>query len=254
MKLKGLSCCWLMLWRIVLAVFMVNLFFPMTAQAEGVIYAGQFSAANPDDRLPTEWKPLVFKKITSHTRYSLVKDGTTLVIKAISNASASGLIRKIRINPEKYPVIQWRWKAANILNKGDVTEKAGDDYAARVYVTFEYDPERTSLFDKAMIQLGRLIHGEHPPIATINYIWANKAPMETIVPSPYTKLDMMIVVETGKESLNHWVLEERNIFNDFVTAFGKKPPMISGVAIMTDSDNTKESAIAFYGDILFKQR
>jgi len=68
------------------------------------------------------------------------------------------------------------------------------------------------------------------------------------------KLDKMIVIESGKESLNNWVIEERNIFDDYVMAFGEKPPMISGIAIMTDSDNTRESAIAFYGDILFKQK
>ena len=243
-----------MFWRIVFPMLMLNGFVPMTSQAAGMIYAGQFSAANPGDRLPPEWKPLTFEKITSHTHYSLVKDGDTLVIKAVSNASASGLIRKIRINPEKYPVIRWRWKASNILKKGDVTKKGGDDCAARVYVTFEYDPERAGVFEKAMYQLGRLIYGEHPPIATINYIWANKAPVGTIVQSPFTKLDKMIVVESGEESLNNWVIEERNIFDDYVMAFGEKPPMISGIAIMTDSDNTRESAIAFYGDILFKQK
>ena len=142
----------------------------------------------------------------------------------------------------------------HVLKKGDVTTKEGDDYAARVYVTFEYDPKTASLFETALVKLGRLIYGEDPPIATINYIWANKAPVGTIVQSPFTKLDKMIVVETGEVSLNRWITEERNIFDDYVKAFGEPPPMVSGVAIMTDSDNTKESAIAFYGDILFKQK
>ena len=243
-----------MFWRIVLPMIMLNGFVPMTSQAADIIYAGQFSAANPGDRLPPEWKPLTFEKIASHTHYSLVKDGDILVIKAVSNASASGLIRKIRIDPEKYPVIQWRWKVSNILKKGAVAKKGGDDCAARVYVTFEYDPERAGIFEKAMYQLGKLIYGKHPPIATINYIWANKAPVGTIVQSPYMKLDKMIVVESGKESLNNWVIVERNIFDDYVMAFGEKPPRISGIAIMTDSDNTRESAVAFYGDILFKQK
>jgi hypothetical protein len=64
----------------------------------------------------------------------------------------------------------------------------------------------------------------------------------------------MIVVESGKDSLNTWITEERNLFDDYVAAFGVKPPMISGIAIMTDSDNTKESATAFYGDILFRKK
>ena len=61
----------------------------------------------------------------------------------------------------------------------------------------------------------------------------------------------MIVVESGENGKNTWKSEERNIINDYQQAFGSKPPMISGVAIMTDTDNTKESAITFYGDIIF---
>jgi hypothetical protein len=64
---------------------------------------------------------------------------------------------------------------------------------------------------------------------------------------------MMIIVESGEEKLNQWVSEERNVTEDYQLAFEQDPPMISGVAIMTDTDNTGESATAYYGDILFKQ-
>jgi hypothetical protein len=63
----------------------------------------------------------------------------------------------------------------------------------------------------------------------------------------------MIVVESGGSMLNQWVSEERNIYEDYKKAFGDEPPAISGVAIMTDADNTGESAIAYYGDIVFKK-
>ena len=65
---------------------------------------------------------------------------------------------------------------------------------------------------------------------------------------------VMIVVESGETKLRQWVSEERNVFEDYEKAFGKKPPMITGVAIMTDTDNTGESATAYYGDIVFKRR
>ena len=64
----------------------------------------------------------------------------------------------------------------------------------------------------------------------------------------------MIVVESGPAKLNTWITEERNVYEDYKRAFGEEPPMISGVAIMTDTDNTGESAEAYYGDILFKKR
>jgi hypothetical protein len=64
---------------------------------------------------------------------------------------------------------------------------------------------------------------------------------------------MMIVVQGGAENLNAWVEEERNILEDYRKAFHEEPPMISGVAIMTDTENTEESATAYYGDILFRK-
>ncbi len=75
--------------------------------------------------------------------------------------------------------------------------------------------------------------------------------MGTIVSNPFTSRIKMIIVESGAEKLNQWVSEERNVYEDYLKAFGEEPLMISGVAIMTDTDNTGESAIAYYGDIQF---
>ena len=78
--------------------------------------------------------------------------------------------------------------------------------------------------------------------------------MGTTVPNPYTNQVHMIVVESGSTKLNTWITEEHNVYEDYKRAFGQEPPMISGVAIMTDTDNTGESAEAYYGDIVFKKR
>ena len=223
------------------------------SQSSPVIEVGMFSKEQAGEGIPTDWKPLFFKKIERHTIYTLVKDGETVVIKAVADSSASGLIREIRINPGEYPIVQWRWKVSNILKKADVHKKEGDDYPARIYITFEYDPSKLGFFAKAKYETVRLFYGQYPPLAAINYIWEGRAPVGTIVPNPYTDRAMMIVVETGESKVNQWVCEERNLFEDYKKAFDGNPPMISGVAIMTDTDNTGESATAFYGDILFKK-
>src|SRR4030042_2006854 len=98
------------------------------AQSPTVIEVGKFSAATVGDTLPPDWKPLTFKKIEKHTTYTLVKDDDTVVIKAVAEASASGLTREIKINPKEYPILQWRGKGNNILKKGDVGTKEGDNY------------------------------------------------------------------------------------------------------------------------------
>jgi len=222
-------------------------------QSPQVIEVGKFSTENVQDILPSGWKPLVFKKIKKHTAYKLVKDGDITVVKAISHASASGLTRQITLNPREYPIVKWRWKVENILEKGDVHSKKGDDYPARIYITFEYEASRLSLPERAKYQAMKLIYGQYPPLAAINYIWEGRTPIGTIVPNPYTSRVMMIVVESGGEKLHQWVDEEHNVYEDYKKAFGEEPPLISGVAIMTDTDNTGESATAYYGDIQFKK-
>jgi hypothetical protein len=223
------------------------------AQPSPAIDVGRFSAAEEGRSLPEGWKPLTFKNIEKHTVYSLVKDGETVVVKAESRASASGLIREIKINPKEYPFVRWRWKVENILKKGDVRKKEGDDYPARIYITFEYDPKKLSVVERAKYGLVKAFYGQYPPLAAINYIWESLSPKGVMVPNPFTDRVMMFVVESGEEKLNQWVNEERNVYEDYKKAFGEEPPPISGVAIMTDTDNTGESAVAFYGDIVFKK-
>jgi len=236
-----------------LMIALLNLSPSVFAQLQNVIDVGKFSAATTGKGFPDGWKPLAFKKIEKHTTYTLVKDDHTVVVKAVAEASASGLTREIKINPKEYTIVQWRWKVMNILKKGDVHRKEGDDYPARIYITFEYDPSKLSFFEKTKYQAIRLLYGEYPPLAAINYIWESKASIGTMVPNPYTDRVMMFVVESGAAKLNQWVVEERNVYEDYKKAFHAEPPMISGVAIMTDTDNTGESATAYYGDILFEK-
>jgi hypothetical protein len=242
--------------KMIVAAMMISLFAlgcPVAAQSPPTLEVGNFSGESAENKLPQGWKPLTFKGIERLTTYTLVKDGETMVVKAVANGSASGLIREIRIDPKEYPFVQWKWKIGNNLQKADVHTKEGDDYPARLYITFEYDSSRVGFFEKLRFDTIRLFYGRYPPLAAINYIWESKAPVGTIVPNAYTSRVMMIVVESGAGKLNEWMSEERNVYEDYRKAFGEEPPMISGLAIMTDTDNTGESATSYYGDILFKK-
>lgn len=221
------------------------------AQPPGYLDAGLFSSAKITGNLPAGWEPMTFSKIERHTDYSLVNADGTVVVKAVSNQSASGLTRAVSIDPAIYPVIHWRWKVDNILQKGDVANKDGDDYSARIYITFALDPDRAGYLERLKHEASRLIFGQDVPYRAISYIWGSNSPTGTMVANPYTDRVMMFVVEGGDEKVRQWVTEKRNVHEDYKQAFGEEAPMISGVAIMTDTDNTRESAIAWYGDIIF---
>ena len=224
------------------------------AQSPGPLEAGLFSTAMAGDALPHGWQPLTFSRIERQTDYSLVDAAGPVVVKAVSNQSASGLTRVIAVDPAAYPVIQWRWKVNNVLLKGDVSSKAGDDYPARIYISFAFDPERASYLQRLEYKAARLVLGKDVPYRAISYIWGSSSPVGTMIANPYTDRVMMFVVQSGRGKSGQWISEERNVYEDYQQAFGEEPTMISGVAIMTDTDNTEESAVAWYGDIVFRNK
>lgn len=220
------------------------------AQNPSTLEIGKFSAASEGAALPDGWKPLTFPKIPKQTRYEVVKDGGRLVVKAVSEASASGLTKQVKINPKEFSIVRWQWKVENLLQTSDVMRKDGDDYPARLYITFEYDPDKVTVGKKLKYKAGRVLFGDIP-IAAINYVWERKAPVGAVIDNAYTDFVKMVVVESGPQKVGIWMDEERNIYEDYTKAFGEEPSMINGVAIMSDTDNTKERATAYYGDITF---
>ena len=116
----------------------------------------------------------------------------------------------------------------------------------------EYNPRKLNLLERAKYEAARLIYGEYPPLCAIVYVWGNKTPKESVVPNAYSDKAVMIMVESGASHLNQWITFTRNIYEDYKSIFQENPPLISGFAIMTDTDNTGESAVAYYGDIVLR--
>jgi hypothetical protein len=219
------------------------------AQGPPVLEVGRFST-EAEGGLPQGWTPLTFPKVARHTTYTLVKDRDTVVVKAVSQASASGLIKAVRLDPREYPILRWRWKIEHLLKTADITTKNGDDYPVRLYITFEYDPAKIPLRKRAKYLAAKALLGDIP-IAALNYVWDAKAPQGLFIDNAYTDFAKMVVVRSGSTEVGRWVEEERNVYEDYRVAFGGDPPAINGVAIMSDTDNTGESAVAYYGDIVF---
>lgn len=210
---------------------------------------GAFSLADPADPLPADWQLLTFPGIETHTRYRLIRDQDTLVVQAQSQAAAAGLIRYVKFDAQHYAWLSWRWKITHVLKKGDLHRKEGDDYPARLYVAFEFEPQRASWWEKMVHAVAGASAGRELPGTTLSYIWANRAAHGMLADNPYTDRVKMIVLQSGNAQANQWISEKRNIFEDYRQAFGHAPPPATGVAIMTDTDNTGESTTACYGDI-----
>jgi len=201
-----------------------------------VIFLVNFVTASLADELPVSrfateglagWEPKVFKGLTD---YKLAHENGRNVLRAHSRGTASGLIKKVNLDPQRFRYLRWSWKVAGILEKGDEKTKAGDDYAARVYVVF---PGRFFWQTKA-----------------INYIWANRLGVGQSIPNAFTGNAMMVAVESGQARAGQWLTEERDILADYRHLFNEEPRKIGAVAIMTDTDNTGSEATAWYGEIV----
>jgi len=181
--------------------------------------------------IKAEW---ISKSFKGYTEYIWTKENGKPFVKATSNNAASGLIYRIIYDPQKYPYITWIWKADKIITSGDATQKSKDDYSARIYIAFP-----SLFFWNSKI---------------INYIWANKLPVNQNIPSAYTSSSIMVSVESGPANTGKWITETRNLYEDYIRFFGKKPRKVAAIAIMTDTDDTGESTSAGYGPILVCSR
>jgi len=211
---------------------------PASAGEKTVLWTENFdSLAN--------WRELFFPKIKKHSVYSIEQNNGHHVLRTESHASASAIVYKDSFNVYEYPKARWRWKVMNLYAKGDPRTKEGDDYPVRVYVMFEYDPEKAGFFDRLKYSMAKKLYGEYPPQCTLSYVWASKEDPQTVITSPYTGKAMMVLLEKGPSKVGMWQDEEVDIMADYQKAFGTRPPINARIAIMNDSDNTGESAVSF---------
>ena len=165
--------------------------------------------------------------------YQLVTQGEQTVVKATSQATASGLFKKMRIDLQQTPYLNWRWRVDNPLQALDEQTKPGDDYGARVYVVVD----------------GGLFFWK---TKAINYVWASSSPKGKSWPNAFAgKSAMMLALRSSTDTPATWYQEKRNVAADLKEFFGTEIRYIDAVAIMTDTDNSGQETIAYYGDIFF---
>jgi hypothetical protein len=211
-----------------------------SAGAEGktILFREDFSTLD-------DWKPFFFPKIKKHSDYTIEKENEHRYLKAESNASASAIVYKHAFNVYDWPKAKWRWKVKNVYAKGDPRTKEGDDYPLRVYVMFEYDPDKAGFGERFTYGLAKTLYGEYPPHSSLSYVWASKEEQDRIITSPYTDRARMVLVEKGTGMTGAWVDEEVDIGEDYEKAFKTKPPARARIAVMNDSDNTGESSVSY---------
>ena len=209
------------------------------AQASGTILL--------DERFHTleRWQPLLFPKISRHSTYTLDRCEGGPCLRMESNDSASALVLKQSFDVYQHPVLSWSWKVSNVYRKGDSARKEGDDYPARLYVMFAYDPDQASLGKQLQYGMAKALYGQYPPDSSISYIWDNRPGDAAYIVNAYTDQARMIPVSAGSEGVGSWREYRVDILRDYRQAFGRNPPATASLAVMIDSDDTHEQATAW---------
>jgi Protein of unknown function (DUF3047) len=209
-----------------------------------------FSWAAPGSRLPPGWRIVTLPHVPA-ARISLESDAGVTVLRVQSDAAAGTAAHGLALDAVTRPRLSWRWKVDRVIAHADLARRDGDDFAARVYVFFDVPASELPWGERVKLRLARLIHGSEVPSAGLCYVWDNHHPVGTIVPNPYAPHVRTFVLESGEREAGHWVPERRDLDADFRAAFPHRSsavPRITGIAAGNDTDQTGESASAWFGD------
>lgn len=183
------------------------------------------------------------------TQFKSVRHGGRLALSADSRGSASMLRKQVRVAPEHLHSVAFSWKVPALIDGSDIALRDHDDSPVRVVLAFDGDRSRMSGRDRAMSELAQALTGEPMPYATLMYSWCKHRPVGSVIHNPRTDRIRTLVVESGPRRLNQWLDYERDVAADYERAFGEKPGALIGIAVMTDSDNTRSAARAWYGPV-----
>ena len=215
----------------------------------------EFSASAAGAVLPGGWQKWTLARFKKPTTYDLVKQDGATVVEARADGSASGLLHPLdRLDPLQYRALGWRWKIEDLIKNQDNTRSATEDSAVRLVVRFDGDASKLDFGERMFSAQVKAVTGRELPYATLVYIWARNSPVESVITSRHTERIKMIVAESGREHIGAWQDVRRDVYEDFKRAYGEEPGPITGIGIMTDTDNTGEKTRAWYGDIRLIRR
>ena len=199
------------------------------------LYAEEVKVFEFTDKELSELTVRKVRGADNKTTYSVGSNDNGNYLKAIADNAASGLGKEIKIDLNKTPFINITWKIEKDIPGIDETTKKGHDFAARVFVIKKTGA--TALSNRA-----------------VNYVFSSNQDVGSNSPSPYTKKSVDNVLATTKTKLNEWVTVKANVKEDFKKFHNLDVNELDGIAIMSDTDNSKQKSITYYQNIYFSSQ
>ena len=207
----------------------------VTALSQTTLYAEDIKVFEFTDKELSELTVRKVRGADNKTSYSVGSNENGNYLKAIADNAASGLGKEVKIDLNKTPFINITWKIEKDIPGIDETAKKGHDFAARVFVIKKTGA--TALSNRA-----------------VNYVFSSNQDVGSNSPSPYTKKSVDNVLATTKTNLNEWVTVKANVKYDFKKFHNLDVNELDGIAIMSDTDNSKKKSITYYQNIYFSSQ
>jgi hypothetical protein len=245
-------------WHRVVSAGRLSLLFVVTVlTGADVIAAGgavELMSLEAGAAVPAPWQTIQLKSTIPVTRYDVTVWDGELAIRSQAQASMSLLVRPISVDLQRTPILCWRWRSEQVLKAADITKKSSDDVSARVYVSMDMASSSMSLATRAALAIARNLFGRDVPDAALSYVWDNRQPPGTSLPSAYTDRARLVVLKNHESKLRTWFEERRDVLADIQAEFGVAPLRITALALATDTDNTGEAAQAGFTRLRFVGR
>ena len=175
-------------------------------------------------------------------------------VQAVADSSVSMLRQKMRLEARELGLLQFSWQSPQLIPTANMAERETEDSVVRIVLSFDGDRAKFSAKNRMLSDLSLALTGEELPYATLMYVWCNDTAVGEVITNPRTNRIRKMVVESGEKNLGKWLDYERDIRADFVKAFGEEPGALTGIAFMTDTDNTQAKATAWYGPVTLKAK
>ncbi len=216
-----------------------------------------FRQGTDSESIPEGWA-LISYAGTGGNQMFILKENNRTVLHVKSLGSASGVLKNVEVDLKEFPILVWRWKINRVVGMAIERQKDRNDSAARIRVIFgkrgknrrEKPPPVSPQIEEFLKTLGIKQTAREPVGFKIDYIWGNRIDPGEVLDFPGSRNHKIVVVESGKAKANQWIWEKRNLVEDFELLFEAEPPGLSGIVILTDTDQTNEGVEAWYSSIV----
>ncbi len=209
-----------------------------------------FSTSPQLGALPDGWRRHITRPDRPVTRYALERIDERTALHAVADSATSGVRCDVDIDIASQRWLRWDWRVDNMPPDATVADDDSDDSPARVVLGFDGDLSRLSLRDRLFADQVELFTGEALPYATLCYVWDGQAAPETVLPYARSSRIRYLVVQSGAVGTGRWLPYKRDVVADYQRVFGEPPARLLSVGVLTDSDDLKGPAEAWFGDLV----